>query len=108
MAAARDATHVVLVVGLQSHRPCYTTKAYHRGGNEFNPCGFEGEQHDRGRLDLPTVQKDLAAQVLAAPTAAREPPGCRLRRGRRRRAPPSAACAASASAACGPACDSGG
>ena len=53
VAAAEGATHVVLVLGLQAQEPCDSARAYHDGGNEFNPCGYEAEQHDRTHLTLP-------------------------------------------------------
>ena len=67
--AAAGATHVVLVLGLQSLAPCDSARAYHDGGDEFNPCGYEAEQHDRTRLALPKVQQSLSAAVLAAAKA---------------------------------------
>ena len=69
VAAAEGATHVVLVLGLQSLAPCDSARAYHDGGNEFNPCGYEAEQHDRTSLALPKVQQSLSAAVLAATKA---------------------------------------
>ena len=66
LAAVEDATHVVLVLGLQSSAPCDSAQAYRDGGNQFNPCGYESEQHDRTRLTLPKIQQDLGKAVLAA------------------------------------------
>lgn len=73
VAAAKSATQVVLVLNLQSRAPCDTDKAYRDGGNEFNPCGYESEQHDRPNVALPKHQEALALAVLAA-TKARDIP----------------------------------
>jgi len=72
VAAVKSATHVVLVLGLQSRAPCDSARAYHEGG-EFNPCGYEAEQHDRTRLSLPKVQQSLGDSVLAAAKASNVP-----------------------------------
>ena len=53
VAAARAAAQVVVVLNLQSVRPC---DAEGPVDGEFNPCGYEAEQHDRYRTDLPRVQ----------------------------------------------------
>lgn len=66
VAAVKSATHVVLVLGLQSQEPCDSARAYYDGGKEYNPCGYEAEQHDRTHLELPKVQQSLSAAVLAA------------------------------------------
>ena len=52
VAAASKAAQVVIVLNLQGVAPCDNAKAVERGG-EFNPCGFEGEQHDRPQIALP-------------------------------------------------------
>ena len=73
VAAAEDATHVVVVLGLQSSAPCDSAQAYRDGGKEFNPCGYESEQHDRTRLTLPKIQQALGKAVLAAAKARNVP-----------------------------------
>ena len=52
VAAASQAAQVVIVLNLQGVGPCDSARAVERGG-EFNPCGFEGEQHDRPKITLP-------------------------------------------------------
>ena len=54
------------MLGLQSSAPCDSAQAYRDGGNQFNPCGYESEQHDRTRLTLPKIQQDLGKAVLTA------------------------------------------
>ena len=70
---ARGASQVVLLLGLQSREPCDSDAAYSRAGGEFNPCGYESEQHDRGSTALPKLQQELALAVLAATKAAGVP-----------------------------------
>ena len=73
VAAAKTAAQVVLVLGLQSREPCDSDQAYKDGGNEFNPCGYEAEQHDRPNIALPKLQERLALAVLRATKAANVP-----------------------------------
>ena len=61
-----------MVVNLQSREPCDSDQAYVDGG-EFNPCGYESEQHDRPSLTVPKHQEALAIAVLAAAKAANVP-----------------------------------
>ena len=63
VAAAETATQVIVVLNLQSATPC---DAEGPVDGEFNPCGYEAEQHDRYHTDLPRVQEDLALAVLKA------------------------------------------
>jgi beta-glucosidase-like glycosyl hydrolase len=72
MDAAAAAAQVVLVLNLQSRAPCDDWKAQ-RDGGEFNPCGYESEQHDRFGIGVPKHQEALAQAVLAATRAASVP-----------------------------------
>lgn len=72
VAAASKAAQVVVVLNLQAVATCDSAQDVERGG-EFNPCGFEGEQHDRPKITLPKHQEDLALAVLKASSAAGVP-----------------------------------
>jgi hypothetical protein len=56
VAAAEKASQVVIVANLQGVAPCDTAADVAAGG-EYNPCGFEGEQHDRPQITLPKHQE---------------------------------------------------
>ena len=70
--AAQNAAQVILVLNLQAQTPCDKEGAV---DGEFNPCGYEAEQHDRYSIELPRVQQALADAVIkvtktrAVPTA---------------------------------------
>jgi len=64
--AAKGAAQVVLVLNLQSVTPC--DKAGKLDG-EFNPCGYEAEQHDRFDTLLPSVQVKQASATCMKVTA---------------------------------------
>ena len=70
--AASEATHVVLVLNLQSVSPCDSDSDV-ADGEEYNPCGYEAEQHDRPHSTLPKLQNELALAVLAAAKVAAVP-----------------------------------
>lgn len=72
VAAATSATQVVLVINLQSRAACDSAQAYWDGG-EFNPCGYEAEQHDRPSVQVPLHQAALARDVLTATSNAGVP-----------------------------------
>lgn len=72
VAAAEKASQVVIVVNLQGVAPCDTAAVIAAGGEE-NPCGFEGEQHDRPQITLPKHQEALTLAVLKATAAAKVP-----------------------------------
>eukprot|EP00039_Didymoeca_costata_P016468 m.297063 g.297063 ORF g.297063 m.297063 type:complete len:1003 (+) comp16396_c0_seq4:1603-4611(+) len=68
--AALEAHQVIIVVNLQSLSPC---DAEGPVDGEFNPCGYEAEQHDRYSTALPRVQESLALAVLNATNNANIP-----------------------------------
>eukprot|EP01044_Picomonas_judraskeda_P001554 COSAG03_NODE_94_length_13170_cov_67.181470_10_plen_481_part_00 len=70
--AASHAAQVVLVLNLQSRKPCDSDAATKAAG-EFNPCGYEAEQHDRPSIKLPKLQQELADTILNATKAAGVP-----------------------------------
>ena len=76
VAAAKDAAHVVVVLGLQSSAPCDSTQAYHDGGNQFNPCGYESEQHDRTHSHTQDSESPGQAVLAAARRATFKPLWC--------------------------------
>ena len=71
--AARGATQVVVVVNLQSIAPCDSPAAVAAANGEFNPCGYEAEQHDRPHSSVPRLQEALAVAVLSAAAGAGVP-----------------------------------
>jgi len=58
------------VLNLQAQAPCDAEGPL---DGEFNPCGYEAEQHDRFSTELPRVQQALADAVLDATAAAGVP-----------------------------------
>ena len=72
VSAAATAKQVILVLNLQSRAACDSAAAVAAGG-EYNPCGYEGEQHDRPNIALPKHQAALALAVLQSTKAAGVP-----------------------------------
>jgi pre-mRNA-splicing factor SYF2/beta-D-xylosidase 4 len=71
-AAAAGATQVVLMLNLQSLSPCDKPQQV-ADGEEFNPCGYEAEQHDRPHSTPPKLQNEMALAVMKAAAAAKVP-----------------------------------
>jgi beta-glucosidase-like glycosyl hydrolase len=72
LAAAAAAEQVVVVLNSQSLSPCDSDAAA-ADGEEFNPCGYEAEQHDRPHSTPPKLQNEVALAVLKAARAAGVP-----------------------------------
>ena len=68
--AVRSASHVIVVLNLQALSPCDKEGPV---DGEYNPCGYEAEEHDRFSLELPRVQQAMAEAVLNATSAAGVP-----------------------------------